>query len=262
MAISSNQEVDLIMFMGQSNMAGRGEVEEAPAVPEGAGYEFRAISDPTRLYPLAEPFGVHENNPESGVSESKKTGSMVSSFVLAYHQAVGRPIVGVSCSIGGTSINQWLPGGGFLQDAIMRYQAASKWLMENGYIINRQFMVWCQGETDGDKGMGGGEYTAKVTSMIDAMISAGLETCYLVRIGNHRDDPELYQEIMAAQTALCQTHPHTVLVSTRFASMASEGLMKDPFHYVQEGYNRTGTDAGRNTAYHIMTGKKPALEIT
>lgn len=58
----NHQAVDLIMFMGQSNMAGRGTAEEAPLVPEGVAYEFRAISDPARLYPLAEPFGVRENN--------------------------------------------------------------------------------------------------------------------------------------------------------------------------------------------------------
>ncbi|MDF2935125.1 MAG: hypothetical protein K0Q90_498 [Paenibacillaceae bacterium] len=259
MGTSNNKKVDLIMFMGQSNMAGRGNAADAPVVPEGAAYEFRAISDPTRLYPLAEPFGVHENNPASGVNESKKTGSMVSSFALAYHQAVGRPVVGVSCSIGGTSINQWLPGGGFLNDAITRYHAARNWLIQNGYTIAHQFMVWCQGETDGDKRMPGEEYTRKVTSMMDAMMAAGLERCYLVRIGNHRDDPERYQKIMAAQTALCQAYEHAVLVSTKFASMAAEGLMKDPFHYVQEAYNIVGNEAGSNTALHILTGKVPFM---
>ena len=54
--------VDLVMFMGQSNMAGRGTASEAPVVPKGYGYEFRAISDPTKLYDIVEPFGVNENN--------------------------------------------------------------------------------------------------------------------------------------------------------------------------------------------------------
>ena len=35
---------------------------------------------PTRLYPIEEPFGVNENNSESGVNENKKTGSMVSAI--------------------------------------------------------------------------------------------------------------------------------------------------------------------------------------
>lgn len=73
--------------------------------------------------------------------------------------------------------------------------------------------------------------------MIDAMIAAGIEKCYVVRIGNHRDNPTLYNQIITAQTILCQTYAHAVLVSTKFASMAAEGLMSDQFHHTQEGYN-------------------------
>lgn len=36
------QLVDLIFFMGQSNMAGRGDAALAPAVTPGMGYEYRA----------------------------------------------------------------------------------------------------------------------------------------------------------------------------------------------------------------------------
>ena len=57
------QLVDLIFFMGQSNMAGRGDAALAPAVPPGMGYEYRAVTDPAQLHPLAEPFGVNENDP-------------------------------------------------------------------------------------------------------------------------------------------------------------------------------------------------------
>ncbi len=56
------EKVDLIMFMGQSNMAGRGRAQEAPAVRPGTGYEFRAVTSPDRLYPLTEPFGKDEDD--------------------------------------------------------------------------------------------------------------------------------------------------------------------------------------------------------
>lgn len=46
--------VDLVIFMGQSNMAGRGASAEAPLVPKGYGYEFRAVSDPSKLYDINE----------------------------------------------------------------------------------------------------------------------------------------------------------------------------------------------------------------
>ena len=68
---------DLFLFMGQSNMAGRGISnnnwpEKPPALISGAGFEFRAISDPSKLYPIEEPFGVNENNPKGIFEPNKK----------------------------------------------------------------------------------------------------------------------------------------------------------------------------------------------
>lgn len=83
------QLVDLIFFMGQSNMAGRGDAALAPAVTPGMGYEYRAVTDPAQLHPLAEPFGVNENDP-TGVNEpGMKTGSMVSAFQCLHSQDRG-----------------------------------------------------------------------------------------------------------------------------------------------------------------------------
>lgn len=93
-------DMDLVLFAGQSNMAGRGSSKDAPAVEEGGGYEFRAISDPTVLHPIAEPFGVNENKPGGINEEGMKTGSLVSALVKAYHERTGRIIVGVSASKG------------------------------------------------------------------------------------------------------------------------------------------------------------------
>lgn len=43
------QLVDLIFFMGQSNMAGRGDAALAPLFPRH-GYEYRAVTDPAQLH--------------------------------------------------------------------------------------------------------------------------------------------------------------------------------------------------------------------
>jgi len=251
--------VDLIMFMGQSNMAGRGTAAQSPIVPVGAGYEFRAITDPNQLYTIVEPFGVNENI-TGGINEpGMKTGSMVSSFVIEYNKLTGRPVVAVSAAKGGSSINEWQPGTAFLNDAINRFTTAKTWLLNNGYTIKNKFMVWCQGETDSDNAMSEAVYNPKITTMIDAMVAQGIEKCYIVRIGNHRDDPTKYDTIALAQTNLCKTYKNAVLVSTKFSSMAADGLMKDQFHYTQPGYNITGADAGKNTAFHIMYGKDPYM---
>lgn len=57
----AGETVDLFVFAGQSNMSGKGDASQAPNVEKG--YEFRAISDATQLYPIQEPFGIYENNP-------------------------------------------------------------------------------------------------------------------------------------------------------------------------------------------------------
>ena len=118
--------VDLLFFMGQSNMAGRGDAALAPAVTPGMGYEYCAVTNPDTLHPLAEPFGVNENDP-AGVNEpGMKTGSMVSSFVNACTAQTGVPVVGVSCAKGGSAIAKWLPGTPYYQDAVRRARKARK----------------------------------------------------------------------------------------------------------------------------------------
>jgi hypothetical protein len=251
--------VDLVMFMGQSNMAGRGVVSEAPSVPTGYGYEFRAISDSTKLYGIVEPFGVNENN-IYGINEPEmKTGSLVSSFIIAYYNSTKIPIVGVSASKGGSSINEWQPDGNLLNDAINRFTAARAYLNNNGYKIRRKFMVWCQGETDGDNNMSETEYKTKLQIMIEAMFTNGVEECFIIHIGNHRDSPTQYRNIIKAQTDFCKAFKKAILVSTKFDEMAALGLMKDPFHYKQSAYNTVGAEAGENTAFYIINNKKPLI---
>lgn len=82
---------DLILFAGQSNMAGRGIVtdkwpQKAPVLVKGAGYEYRAITAPDRLCPIEEPFGADENNPDGIFEPGMKTGSMVTAFVNEYYK--------------------------------------------------------------------------------------------------------------------------------------------------------------------------------
>ena len=131
--IKNSKTVDLFLFMGQSNMAGRGIVSEkwaqpAPQIMEGAGYEYRAISAPDKLYPLTEPFGRQENA-EDGINDGNmKTGSLVTAFVNACYQKTGVPIVGVSASKGGSSILQWQPGTPYLSDTLRRLAKARRFL--------------------------------------------------------------------------------------------------------------------------------------
>ena len=247
--------VDLVIFMGQSNMAGRGVASQAPVVQEGHGYEFRAVSDPTQLYTIAEPFGVNENR--GVLSENIKTGSLVSAFAESYYTySGGIPIVGVSAAQGGQSINFWQTGGAALTETINRFNAANTYLTDNGYTVRHKYMVWLQGEADGVQGMSADTYKAKLVELLGEMKEQGVEKAMIIRVGDRQSDEELHDDIIKAQTDLCKEREDFVMISGKLAAVAAED-MKDNAHYKQETYNEVGADAGKNMAYHVNTGLEP-----
>ena len=248
------QTVDVFLFAGQSNMAGRGIPcerfpEMAPAVLPGAGWEYRAVSAPGQLFPITEPFGVHENNPE-GIHENLKTGSMVSAFVNAYYAETHVPVVGVSASKGGSVMAEWQPCTPYLTDALNRLSAAKKFLIKNNHQIRHTFVLWCQGESDGDAGTEKEAYLQGFDRMLGAMLLAGVERLFLVRIGQCNVEGSFFRYVpmMEWQEEIARTNSHVTLVSRAFSSMRERGLMKDAFHYYQVAYNEAGTEAGENVA--------------
>lgn len=251
-----SKEIISMMFMGQSNMAGRGSAKEAPVLLPGAGYEYRAVTAPDRLSVLKEPFGEKEDNAEGVTEPGMKTGSMVTAFANALFIETGIPIVGVSCAKGGSSIAEWLPGTAYYMDAAGRAGRCERWLIENGYHIRYKGLVWCQGCTDGDLHTPPDIYKMRTLSFIESFCrECGIGKCFLIQIGDHRDDRALYAPIRQAQLELAEENEDIILVSTLPKTFADRGLMKDSFHYLQKGYDLVGEDAGRNAGKFIMTGQ-------
>ncbi len=246
------REVYLAMFMGQSNMAGRGVAAKAPLVPLGSAYEFKAITQPDTLTPLQEPFGEMENDPDGVYEPGMKTGSMVSAFANAFEEVLPVPLVGVSCAKGGSSIREWQPGEAYYRDAVRRCHLCRSYLDNQGIAVAGRFMVWCQGCTDGDLRTDPDLYREQTERTLSAfMAECSLDTCFFIQIGNHRDDPNLYVPIQEAQMRLVRECPWVVLVSQQFKTFARRWLMKDEFHYLQEGYNLIGEETGRNAAQYL-----------
>ena len=248
---------DLFLFMGQSNMAGRGITcprfpQEAPVCLPGAGWEFRAVSDPHRLHPAAEPFGTLENRPGGIFEPGMKTGSMVTAFINAYFEKTRTPVIGISASKGGSAIREWQPGSPYLEDTFLRLETAERYLTENRIPIRHRFVLWCQGETDGDLKTAPTLYEQNFLSMLEALLSHGVERLFMVRIGLYNLDAACglpvpdYVPILRAQERLAESCPQVTMVSRLFAGMQCQGLMKDAFHYYQHAYNLVGEDAGRH----------------
>jgi hypothetical protein len=272
--ITDLKTVDLFIFMGQSNMAGRGVTnstwtEKAQKINFGAGYEFRAISDPTKLYPALEPFGVDENqtggiddttpdNDDLTTGVSKKTGSCVVALMNAYFGVTGIPIVGVSASEGGTTIAQWQPNTDRLNDALNRLTTAVTWLEANGYYIRHKYMMWCQGENDASTPSA--DYKSAFSAMFGAMKTAGIEKCFLARIGEYNSGiSTAYSAMIQCQTEIGQEMEDVIMCTTDLASFRDRGLMKDKYHFYQAAYNEMGRYSGANIAFYVETGKEPTM---
>ncbi len=260
--------VDVVLFIGQSNMAGRGSTRGATRVKEGHAYEFRAISDPTRLYPLEEPFGAAENNPQSGVSETKKTGSMVSAFCEAYYAATGRPIVAVSCSKGGEKVSFFDKGGKVYADAVARVNAAKAFLTaeyESGRSklkLGNTYAVWLQGESDGDAGTAASAYTRGLGRIVGGFAEdIDCAQTFVLPIGTYNGNDSTrktrYAAIREAQIDYCGDSRQATVICLCLTDLQTYGYMKDEFHFRQEGYEIMGKDAGTNMAHFVLTGEKP-----
>ena len=260
--------VDLVLFIGQSNMAGRGSAKDATVVEEGHAYEFRAISDPTKLYPLTEPFGASENNADSGVNENKKTGSMVSAFAEAYYAATGTPIVAVSCSKGGEKISFFEVGSEVYDDAVSRVNAAKDFLKaeyESGkeeFKLRNTYVVWLQGESDGDAATSPDEYTESLYQLVEGFKKdIDCSETFVIPIGTYNGADgkrrASYNAIRDAQILLAEESDDVTVISLILPDLHRYGYMKDEFHFTQAGYELIGKDAGANMAHFVLYGKAP-----
>ncbi len=257
------QEVDVILFAGQSNISGLGDASKAPEVPEGVGYEFRAVTDPTRLYHLEEPFGENENR-EGMCDDSpflERTGSLASAFVNAYYAQTGTPVVAVAASRGSSKMSTWLREDGLFIDAGQRLDACLQYLNENpDYKIRHIYMVWLQGESDISSHRDDEDYAAQLQELFDNFHILGVEKCFLIRVGMDTDrNPEDMEYILEAQTELCRTGEDFVLVSVQAVTLPERGMLQDAVHYTQEGYNLVGEEAGTNAGIYVSTGVEPSM---
>lgn len=245
--------MDVILFMGQSNMSGAGgDASEAPELIEGAGYEYRAVTDPDTLHVLTEPFGENEN--EGALDDSpilERMGSLVTAFVNAYYEQTGTPVVGISASVGSSSMNSWM-NGGRKEEAVKRLEAARETLQKQKIHIRHTYMVWFQGEADANLQTTDEEYKELFYPFLDYMMQQGVERCFLIEVGPDLTDPEKTAEIMQTQLEISEEDERVVLVSTLAAELTNpEQKDEGGIHFNQTALNLIGEDAGKNAGAYV-----------
>ena len=126
---------------------------------------------------------------------------------------------------------------------------------QHNITLRHQYLLWCQGESDGDHHTSADEYTKQFMHMYEKLKAVGIEHCFLIGIGayNGTADDICYDEIRNAQYSFAERRKDITVVSRLFETMKARGLMKDSFHYYQAGYNEVGKDAAQNTAKYVLT---------
>lgn len=244
-----NDTVDIAVFAGQSNMSGRGNAADATVCDINAGFEYKSVSNPLTLVPIIEPFGLGEDRKGAiydynSDGTTKRMGSMVSAVVDEYYKQTGRQLVAVSASIGGTSTSEWKAN--YIQDAVKRLDDTKTFLAANKINAGRIFIVWCQGETDGDNNISADTYTANTKELFNNFKQHGAEKCFMIQIGHYRDGGTMdtrYGVIRNAQAALCENDSDFVLAGSL---EPYKNDMKDKYHYNQTTYNAVGKTVGEN----------------
>ena len=254
-----NKDVDLIFFMGQSNMSGcGGDASMAPPVKDGAGYEFKSVSDPTQLSPIVEPFGYYESV-IGGICDmyGDKRGSLVSSFVNTYHDLTGNVVVAVSASAGATSTEDWLTPG-FVADITARMERTQNYLNNNGYHIKHQYVVWLQGESDALDRVSGDVYQSNMDTIIRPLFIGGFSKVFVITPGRIKGNANFFNNIIDSQLDMCRDSSYYALASTMLCAVNTT-YMVDDWHYNQKVLNMLGDQAATAVAYYTNTGSEMCI---
>src|SRR5581483_10792359 len=116
LAFAQPRDLQLFLLIGQSNMAGRGKIEEADRVPIP---RVLMLTKDLQWVPAVDP--VHFDSPSRvGVGIARTFGR-----VLA--DANPSATIGlIPAAVGATSLDQWKPGGKLYVDAVRRAREAMK----------------------------------------------------------------------------------------------------------------------------------------
>ena len=154
-SFAGERGLDLYLLIGQSNMAGRGEVEsqdqkEHPRV--------LTLNKENEWVPAVDP--IHFDKKQAGVGPGRTFG-----LEMAEHDPTAR-IGLIPCAVGGTSIRKWVPGAADSKtdthpydDMLVRLQVA----LQSGTVKG---ILWHQGESDAKMGEDG-IYEAALIELIE-----------------------------------------------------------------------------------------------
>jgi hypothetical protein len=203
--LPSKERFHLFLLVGQSNMAGRGLIEEQD---RRADPRVLTLTRELKWVPAVDP--LHFDKPAAGVGLGKTFGRLV-----AEHSP--EIVVGlIPCAVGGSPIDAWQPGAYYQptkshpwDDALRRAAIAA----QSGTLRG---ILWHQGESDSTPELAEA-YAGKLVDLVDRFRQAlaSPEVPFLVgQLGQFADSPWTEQRRMvdAAHRALPGQIPRTAFV--------------------------------------------------
>jgi hypothetical protein len=201
--------VHSFLMIGQSNMAGRGLIGEAPPIENSSLFMLRN----GRWYPLSEP--VNYDRPFAGVS-------LAVSFADEYQKRFGGEVGLIPCADGGASLEDWREGGQLYTHALYLCRLAKN-------ISEIKAVLWHQGEADSVDEKTASSYALRFSGMIRALLKdCGIENTPVIlgELGSFlKDNPQ-------------NTEPFSPVVNRELAKLAAEN--KDMALASAEGFLSIG----------------------
>ncbi|MDB6121128.1 MAG: hypothetical protein JWQ71_121 [Pedosphaera sp.] len=147
--LPKKEKLHLYLLMGQSNMAGRGELGKEDTTPHA---RVLVLSTNNTWEPAVEP-----------ITRDRKSGLGVGpGFAFGKVMAVKDPSVTVGlvpCAVGGTPLKRWEKGGDLYERAVKR----AKFAMKDGTLKG---VLWHQGESDSGTQTNADSYGMRLAHMI------------------------------------------------------------------------------------------------
>ncbi|MBR3862760.1 MAG: hypothetical protein IKM42_03785 [Clostridia bacterium] len=131
--IKAVKSVTSFLMVGQSNMAGRGDIGEVEPIQNGLCHVLRMGV----WQPMSEPVNVDRGSH----AEFLPGVSLAASFADALASYTGEHIGLVPCAYGGSGIAKWQPGGVLFDHAVFMARLAMRSSTLGG-------IIWHQGEND------------------------------------------------------------------------------------------------------------------
>ncbi len=214
---AENKPIRAFLMIGQSNMAGRGNVGEVPPIRNENCYMLRM----GRWQQMSEPV-----NPDRGVFEGKYNSgvSLAASFADEVQKYSGAPIGLIPCADGGTCIEQWQQGGLLYDHAVMMTRLACRTATLAG-------IIWHQGESDCNTEEQLAAYPERFEKMITALrkeLHAEELPLILGELSENMDPargmedrPVRFNKMLHK---ISETLPHCAVASSRALPMKPDGI--------------------------------------